>query len=54
MKIAAAVAIVGTRNPTRYGIEMTEQISTGLVQAGITLGQRFSKGHRYGLSSNCY
>jgi len=39
-----AVAIVGTRNPTRYGIEMTERISTGLVQAGITLVSGLARG----------
>jgi len=39
-----AVAVVGTRNPTRYGIEMTEQISRGLVQAGITLVSGLARG----------
>ncbi len=39
-----AVAIVGTRNPTRYGIEMTEGISRGLLQAGITLVSGLARG----------
>jgi DNA processing protein len=39
-----AVAVVGTRNPTRYGIEITEQISRGLVQAGITLVSGLARG----------
>ena len=39
-----AVAVVGTRNPTRYGIEMTEQMSRGLVQAGITLVSGLARG----------
>lgn len=39
-----AVAVVGARNPTRYGIEMTEQISRGLVQAGITLVSGLARG----------
>ncbi|HTY22098.1 MAG TPA: DNA-processing protein DprA [Desulfomonilaceae bacterium] len=39
-----AVAVVGTRNPTRYGIEMTEQISKALVQAGITLISGLARG----------
>jgi len=31
-----AVAIVGTRNPSRYGIEMAECLTRDLVRAGIT------------------
>jgi len=32
-----AVAVVGTRRPTRYGIEMTKDLVKGLVEAGITI-----------------
>jgi DNA processing protein len=39
-----AVAVVGARNPTRYGIEITEQISRRLVQAGITLVSGLARG----------
>jgi DNA processing protein len=31
-----AVALVGSRNPTRYGLEMTEQLTKGLVRAEVT------------------
>ncbi|MCA1959568.1 MAG: DNA-processing protein DprA [Desulfomonile sp.] len=31
-----AVAIVGTRDPSRYGIEMTERLTRDLVRAGVT------------------
>jgi len=39
-----AVAIVGARNPTRYGLEMTEVISRGLVRSGITLVSGLARG----------
>lgn len=39
-----AVGIVGTRNPTRYGIEMTENITQGLVRAGITIVSGLARG----------
>jgi len=39
-----AVAIVGTRNPTRYGVEMTERITKDLVRAGVTLVSGLARG----------
>jgi len=39
-----AVAVVGTRNPTRYGIEMTEKIVKDLIQAGVTLVSGLARG----------
>jgi len=39
-----AVAVVGTRNPTRYGQEMTELITRGLVRAGATLVSGLARG----------
>jgi len=39
-----AVALVGTRNPTRYGQEMTELITRGLVRAGTTLVSGLARG----------
>ena len=39
-----AVAVVGTRNPTRYGIEMTETISRDLARAGVTLVSGLARG----------
>lgn len=39
-----AVAVVGTRNPTRYGQEMTELITKGLVRAGATLVSGLARG----------
>jgi DNA processing protein len=41
---AKAVAIVGTRNPTRYGVEMTERITKDLVRAGVTLVSGLARG----------
>ncbi len=39
-----AVAIVGTRNPTRYGIELAETITRDLVQAGVTIVSGLARG----------
>jgi DNA processing protein len=39
-----AVAVVGTRNPSRYGLEMAEQISTDLARAGVTVVSGLARG----------
>ncbi len=39
-----AVAVVGTRNPTHYGVEMTQRIAGGLVRAGIALTSGLARG----------
>ena len=39
-----AVAVVGTRNPSSYGIEMTEKITGDLVHAGITVVSGLARG----------
>lgn len=39
-----AVAIIGTRNPTEYGIKMTRQISQSLVEKGFTIVSGFARG----------
>jgi len=39
-----AVAVVGARNATRYGLDMTEQISRDLVRQGITLVSGLARG----------
>ncbi len=39
-----AVAVVGARNPTRYGLDMTEQISRDLVREGVTLVSGLARG----------
>ena len=39
-----AVAIVGTRNPTRYGIELAEAITRDLVHAGVTIVSGLARG----------
>jgi len=39
-----AVAIVGTRNPTHYGIEITQNITRDLVRAGITIVSGLARG----------
>ena len=41
---AKAVAIVGTRNPTRYGQEMTEVVTKGLVREGVTIVSGLARG----------
>lgn len=39
-----AAAIVGTRNPTRYGREMAEAISRGLARSGVTIISGLARG----------
>lgn len=39
-----AIAVVGTRNPSRYGIEMTESITRDLAAAGVTLVSGLARG----------
>ncbi len=39
-----AVAVVGTRTPSRYGLEMAERITKGLVEAGITVVSGLARG----------
>ncbi len=39
-----AVAIVGTRNPGRYGLEITESIATDLARQGVTLVSGLARG----------
>lgn len=39
-----AVALVGSRNPTRYGLEMAEQITRGLVRADVTAISGLARG----------
>jgi DNA processing protein len=39
-----AVAVVGARNPTRYGLDMTEMISRDLIRQGITLVSGLARG----------
>ena len=39
-----AVAVVGARNPTRYGLDMTEQICRDLVREGVTLVSGLARG----------
>lgn len=41
---SCAAAIVGTRNPTRYGIDMTETITRDLVKAGVTVVSGLARG----------
>lgn len=43
-KDAKAVAIVGTRNPTRYGREMAEAVTKGLVREGVTIVSGLARG----------
>lgn len=42
--IDRCVAVVGTRNPTRYGLDMTESITRDLVAAGITIVSGLARG----------
>jgi DNA processing protein len=39
-----AVALVGTRNPTRYGLDMAQQITRDLVRAGVTVISGLARG----------
>jgi DNA processing protein len=39
-----SLAVVGMRNPSRYGLEMTETISRGLVKEGFTLVSGLARG----------
>lgn len=39
-----AVGLVGTRNPTRYGLDMTQQITRDLVRAGVTVVSGLARG----------
>ena len=39
-----AVAIIGTRNPTKYGIKMTKLISKRLVEKGFTIVSGLARG----------
>ncbi|MFH0822431.1 MAG: DNA-processing protein DprA [Pseudomonadota bacterium] len=39
-----AVAVVGTRNPSNYGLEVTESITRDLVRAGVTLVSGLARG----------
>lgn len=41
---ARAVGIVGTRNPTRYGTEMTESITRDLARAAVTVVSGLARG----------
>ena len=41
---AAAVAIVGTRRATRYGLEMAERLGHGLALAGVTVVSGLARG----------
>lgn len=43
-KDSKAVAIVGTRNPGRYGIEITESLTRDLVQEGVTIVSGLARG----------
>jgi len=52
-----AVAVVGTRHPTSYGLEMTRSITRDLVQAGITVVSGLARGidtacHKEALKQN--
>ncbi len=39
-----AVAIVGTRNPTRYGLDVAESIAADLARSGITIVSGLARG----------
>ncbi|MEJ2716113.1 MAG: DNA-processing protein DprA [Deltaproteobacteria bacterium] len=43
-KDSRAVAVVGTRNPSRYGFEMAERISAELARAGVTIVSGLARG----------
>jgi len=38
------VALVGTRNPTRYGLDMAQQITRELVRSGVTIVSGLARG----------
>lgn len=39
-----AVAIVGTRHPTRYGLKVADQLARGLASAGLTIVSGLARG----------
>lgn len=39
-----AVALVGTRNPTRYGLDLAQQITRDLVRSGVTVVSGLARG----------
>lgn len=39
-----AVAVVGTRSPTTYGLDTTEELSQGFAQAGVTVVSGLARG----------
>jgi DNA processing protein len=39
-----AIALVGTRNPTRYGLDVAQQITRDLVRAGVTIISGLARG----------
>jgi DNA processing protein len=41
---STAVALVGTRNPTSYGLDATEELSQGFAQAGVTVVSGLARG----------
>ena len=41
---ALAIAVVGSRNATRYGLTQAQRIATGLAQAGITVVAGLARG----------
>ena len=41
---ALAIAVVGSRNATRYGVTQAQRIATGLAQAGITVVAGLARG----------
>lgn len=41
---ARAIAIVGTRRATRYGLRQTEELARGLAQAGVTVVSGLARG----------
>jgi len=53
----SGIAVVGTRTPTQYGKDLTEKITIGLVQKGITIVSGLARGidtiaHKSALKSN--
>lgn len=53
------VAIIGTRNPTHYGVRMAELLGRGLAQAGVSVVSGLARGcdtagHRGALAANGY